>query len=136
MKLAIIGSTKFTHPEALNIARQLILHKLEIFTPEIVISGGAKGIDQLGVEMAKEMEIETLVFSPQTLRWRPDDGTVGFESRNMLIVEYCTHLLAIRDHKRSKNNGWSKHNTDSTYGSGWTADYAQNLGLKVERIVL
>jgi hypothetical protein len=132
VRLAIVGSTRFAHPDALHIARLIILYKLEVFEPDCVISGGAEGIDSLADECATGMGVPTLIHRPKNQRWKPE----GFEDRNRLIAEGCTHLLAIRCHRFGKNNRWMSHCAGSTYGSGWTADEAERLGKVVERIVL
>lgn len=132
MILAIVGSTKFTHPDALDVAREILLHKLEIFQPEVVISGGAEGIDKLGAWIAAGMGFATVEYLPENPRWEPD----GFKARNLLIAQRCTHLLAIRDHRLGKNNGWMPNLGRSTFGSGFTAVEAQKNGAVVETIVL
>lgn len=120
MILAVVGSTKFVHPDAKQLAREIILHKFEIFEPELVVSGGAVGIDQLAARCALGMGIECREHRPQFPRWEPD----GYKARNILIAEDCTHLVAIRCHR------------SRTYGSGWTADYAKDLDKRVEVITL
>lgn len=120
MILAVVGSTKFIHPDALSLARQLILHKMEIFEPEMVVSGGADGIDKLAAFCAEGMGIDCREYLPTFPRWEPE----GYKARNILVASACTDLFAIRCHR------------SRTYGSGWTADYAQELGKKVERLTL
>lgn len=120
MILAVVGSTAFAHPDAVQLARELILHKYEIYEPQLVVSGGAEGIDSLAEFLAKGMEIPFRPHLPRNRRWAPD----GYMERNMLIAQDCSHLFAIRCHR------------SRTYGSGWTADYAEELGKNVERITL
>lgn len=120
MRLAIVGSTKFVHPDSLQLSREIILHTLEIYEPELVISGGAIGIDTLARFCAEGMEIPVKEHLPNNKRWEPD----GYKARNILIAEDCTHLLALRCHQ------------SRTYGSGFTADHAEKLGRKVTRIIL
>ncbi len=120
MRLAIVGSVKFAHPQAAGLARDIILHKLEIYEPELVISGGAVGVDSIARYCAEGMGIEFQEYLPNNPRWEPD----GYKDRNAIIATECTHLLALRCHKAT------------TYGSGWTADYAEKLMREVERIFL
>lgn len=83
-----------------------------------VVSGGADGVDTWGVDIASQQYgLPTKIYLPDNFRWKPD----GFRKRNRQIVDNSTHLLAII----------SKHST--TYGSGWTADYAERHGRKVWR---
>lgn len=113
--LAIIGSTKFQNPEALKQAEELIEKAIKNLKPDLVISGGAVGIDTLGVKIAKKHDINIKEYLPENPRWQPN----GFKERNLLIANNCTHLLRIvcKDSK--------------TYGSGWTHDRAKELGVNV-----
>lgn len=133
MKLAVVGSVRFTDPGAPQLALEIIRHKIRVFTPEVLISGGADGIDKLAEEAWRELvpDVEPTIHLPQSNRWAP----YGYQDRNRLIATDCTHLLAIRDH-HSKNNGWMDHPPYLTYGAGWTADEAQRMGKQVERIIL
>lgn len=88
----------------------------------VVVSGRSPkgGVDILAAEAAHKVGLEVLEFPPKNNRWRPE----GFEERNMLIARRCDKLYRIstRDSK--------------TYGSGWTADRAQELGKPVRRFYI
>jgi predicted Rossmann fold nucleotide-binding protein DprA/Smf involved in DNA uptake len=123
--LAVVGSTKFQRPEADLLAPQVIATFLAQLQPLRVVSGGAEGVDAMAREIASQfgwyLEDGSFVeHLPKHRRWSPD----GFKERNVLIAEECTHLLAIRCH------------ASKTYGSGWTADYAEKRGRTVYRVVL
>lgn len=116
IRLAIVGSREFTkHPADFSTADGLIALYLFALQPDLVVSGGATGIDQLGVLKARQYGIPYREFLPKTRNW------AGFKARDKLIAHSCTHLLCIR------------HTTSKTYGSGWTADYAESLGRLVFR---
>lgn len=124
MRLAIVGSTKFKDPQAMERAENLIRATLDKHNPEAVISGGAPGIDNLAARVATELgyskgnlEHDLIEHLPQTNDWAN-----GFKPRNTLIAEQCTHLIRIAC-RESK-----------TYGSGWTADLAEKLGKPVHRV--
>jgi predicted Rossmann fold nucleotide-binding protein DprA/Smf involved in DNA uptake len=124
VRLAIVGSTKFADPGAYGKARQLINVWIAELRPVAVISGGAEGIDTMAEEVARQwgyhehhVEKRLIIHRPKNHRWQPE----GFKDRNLLIAHDCTHLLAIR----------CKQST--TYGSGWTADRAEELGKTVWR---
>ncbi len=119
-RLAIVGSVQFAHDmPAWEWAEEVIRQRLVALSPELVISGGAAGIDTLGVRQARIRGIPVREHFPKANRWAPS----GYKERNLLIAEDCTHLLCIR------------HPMSKTYGSGWTADTAENLGKTVERLV-
>jgi predicted Rossmann fold nucleotide-binding protein DprA/Smf involved in DNA uptake len=62
-------------------------------TPELIVSGGARGIDSLAERYAKEHNIPTKIFPAEWGRLGKSAGYV----RNALIVDACTHVLAIYD---------------------------------------
>jgi len=118
MRLAIVGSTRFEEDEkAKDWAAQYIQWVLGKYQPEVVISGGAIGIDQLATTLAAFEGIEVIEHLPEHPQWAPS----GFKARNLLIAQDCTHLLCLR------------HVDSKTYGSGWTADRAEELGKPVYR---
>lgn len=121
VRLAIVGSTRFAgDPEAAATARRHIADAVAALHPDVVVSGGAKGIDEIAADYARERRIPVVEHLPANRRWAPD----GYKDRNLAIAAGCTHLLCIR-HERSK-----------TYGSGWTADRAEEMGKHVERLTV
>lgn len=116
MRLAIVGSRLFDKDaQAKDWAARYIQWVLTKYEPEVVISGGAVGIDQLAATLAAFDGIKVVEFLPEQKSW------AYYKKRDKLIAEDCTHLLAIM-HRQSKS-----------YGSGWTADYAEQIGRKVAR---
>lgn len=79
--------------------------------PVKVVSGGAIGIDSMAVAIARSMGIPYEVFLPKEKSW---EG--GFKPRNILIAQACDKLLRV------------VAKSSTTYGSGWTRDYAAGLG--------
>jgi predicted Rossmann fold nucleotide-binding protein DprA/Smf involved in DNA uptake len=123
--LAVVGSTDFERPEADVLAAQIIATFISTLTPVKLISGGAKGVDTIAREIGGQFHYWTqnggfVEHHPKHRRWTPE----GFKERNILIADGCTHLLAIRCH------------ASTTYGSGWTADYAEKHGRVVYRVTL
>lgn len=111
-RVAIVGSRRFADPDAPDRARQIIRSVVgQLCHGDSVISGGAPGVDTWAAELAAELGRECLVYEPLHHRWEPN----GYKARNTLIARGCTSLVAIRC-------------ADATsYGSGWTADLAQQL---------
>jgi len=131
--LAIVGSRDVPDYQSAGLVKQAILeHK-----PKVVISGGARGVDTIAVVIAREMGITTIEFKPQVPSWDAvergeageeanDNGMTvlvpgGFKSRNMKVADACDCLVRI-------SSAGTK-----TYGSGWTADYAERIGKCVHR---
>lgn len=122
MRLAIVGMSKWGRWWHEPAAEGIIQHVLERYYErvDVVISGGAPGVDTMAKTVGERMGLEVIEHLPKNQRWEPE----GFKERNILIAEDCTDLLAIRNAR------------SETYGSGWTADEAERLGRKVQRIEL
>lgn len=114
VKLAIVGSSKAHEEESLEIIRDYIRNLM----PDLIVSGECPkgGVDIYAREEATRQGIAFLIFPPFMLQW---DGESGYKARNRKIVKNCTHLLRINS-RRSK-----------TFGSGWTANFARELGKTV-----
>lgn len=119
MLLAVVGSTNINQ-EQINTAKAIIQGMLMFYMPELVISGGAVGIDSLAEEEALLFNLDFIKYKPENFRWKPD----GFMDRNLKIAKHATHLLCIRTTQ------------STTYGSGWTADRAEEMGKPVWRVTI
>lgn len=126
MKLAIVGCRNWGDDpsEVEAFIRARIRKDLEMFRPEEVISGGARGVDTWAVEEAKAMGIPTHVIRPKNPRWEPE----GFKERNIAIAKRCTDLLSIRC-----TSGPCIYT--GTEGAKFTANMAQEYGRVVRRIL-
>lgn len=121
MLLAVVGSTNINQKQW-QIAEVIIKGFYKEFDPDLVISGGAVGIDSIaqGIAEGQFFPIKTRIHLPKNKRWEP----FGYKERNLLIAGDCTHLLCIRT------------NQSTTYGSGWTADRAEEMGKTVWRVTI
>jgi hypothetical protein len=126
--LAIVGSRDVN---AMG-ANKLIAEVLEQHKPIMVISGGSKpaasaalrglcSIDFTAAGHARALGIQVVEFLPTSWKFH---GPGGFAERNMKIAEACVCLVRIAS------------TTTTTYGSGWTADRAEELGKDVWRFVI
>lgn len=116
LKLAIVGSTELVGNQQ---ALAIIENVLDRYQPTLVISGGAEGIDKMAVAAARARGIECEEKLPKVKNWEH-----GFKPRNIEIATACDQLVRIA--KRGSK----------TYGSGWTRDYAANLGKFTEEFVI
>ncbi len=109
MKLLIVGS------------RSIKEYELQGKIPEevdLIISGGAKGIDTLAEQYADAHGIEKLIIRPQYDRF----GRAAPIKRNEEMVGLCDAVLAIWD-------GESR-------GTRYTLDYARKKGKEIIEIVI
>lgn len=121
VRLAIVGSTQFAEDDAAAARAAVVIEQaIKRYKPIQIVSGGAVGIDSMARAAARVYGIDLQEHFPKNRRWKPD----GFADRNLLIAQDCTRLLAIR------------HPDSTTYGSGWTADRAEEMGKPVERITV
>lgn len=126
IQLAIVGTRLLACPMDRAVAEWKITGCLRWLRPDVVISGGANGVDSLAAEIAvqegySESASTLRVIRPRVKRW---GGEGGYRWRDGLIAAESTHLLCLRCVQAT------------TYGSGWTADRAEELGAVVWRRTL
>ena len=114
MKLAIVGTRHTPDP---RLAAAVVEAAIVGFRPEVVISGGADGIDSLAAESAVAHGIAFEEYLPRYPRWEPE----GYKARNQRIAQDCDVLVCIRSR------------TAKTFGSSWTANEADRIGRTVYR---
>ena len=142
-RLAIVGSKSFARPDALEDARMLVVEVVSLLRPDIVVSGGCAGMDQVARETVAPLGYTTSdnrfeQYTPTIRRWGPPwripdqpprvllGGRVegGFLARNWIVVLRSTAVLAVRCR------------SSSTYGSGWTADTAAEYRKPAAKVLL
>lgn len=109
MKLLVVGSREI---------KDFDLCGLIPLGVELIISGGANGIDRLAEKYADENKIPKLIIRPQYESY----GRAAPIKRNEEMVRLCDELLVIWD-------GVSR-------GTKYTMDYAKKLGKKMRVITV
>lgn len=90
MKLAIIGSRNFSDKSAATDAFRMI----HAATPvSLIISGGARGADRIGAQIAADFGIELKEYIPD---WDKHGKSAGF-IRNADIIGNCEAVLCFWD---------------------------------------
>ncbi len=121
--LAVVGTRVLACRGDAARAGLRIRRAIHALQPACVVSGGAKGVDAIAEAIAIDLgyseDAGTLVVHRPTVRRFHGPG--GYRERDAMIARDCTHLLRIACIKAT------------TYGSGWTADWAQQLGRIVVR---
>lgn len=90
MKLALVGSRNYTNYEEFCDVVDDVLEGWEQ-TPECIISGGAKGADELAEKYAVERNYPLKVYHAN---WFIHGNAAG-PKRNTQIVKECTHMIAF-----------------------------------------
>ena len=108
-KIAIIGSRDFKNKQLMNEQMQALREQYDI---SLIISGGAKGADTMGVQWANKNDISTLVFIPDFKKHKR-----AYHYRNRQIVREADIVVAFW-------NGSSK-------GTKYTIDFARTLEKEV-----
>lgn len=112
VRLAIVGSTSLAGSAD---ARRVIQRLLERYQAEhgrdlVIVSGGARGIDEMAAEEARVRHLHVVEHLPTGTGW------AFYRARNLRIAQDCDCLVRLVDP------------ASRTYGSGWTRDRARDLG--------
>ena len=110
MKLAIIGSRSFNDVAFISSELDKLL---KLSNLDLIISGGARGADSIGVEWARSKGIPCKVHLPD---WNKYGKGAGFV-RNELIINDCDAVIAFWDGK--------------SRGTLYSIDLAKKKGKKV-----
>lgn len=123
MKVAIVGTTANLSENELQVMKQeitIVLKKYPLDT--IIISGGAKGVDTMALEVAKEMNFKTQEYKPEKENWE------FYKKRNLQIANDCDELycfsVGVRKVKCYHHN--SPQNHEKTAGC-YTLEQAAQL---------
>lgn len=91
MRVAIVGSRNFQD------LRQVVVYVYDNLVPgrDVVITGGARGVDQTAAEAARIHGCAVVVHEPDYKRY----GRGATHVRNKLIVDDCERMVAFWDGK-------------------------------------
>ena len=119
IKIGIVGSRKYTNKIAVQNAIDECIKK---YGKNIcIVSGGAKGADALGREVALNKGLKYIEFNPAHETWNEYSGkpkewygkpynVKNYFERNSFIAEKCQLLLAFIP------AGWTSNGTNDTIG--------------------
>ena len=88
MNLAVVGSRSFNDWD-------LMVRELDAIAPDRIISGGARGADQLAAKYARLRSLPLTEFKPD---WKRDGRKAGI-IRNLLIVDAADKVVVFWDGK-------------------------------------
>lgn len=93
MKLIIAGCRNFNDRFIINAGIDAFIE--EYGTPDVIIEGGARGVDRMAYYYAKDNGIPVKVFPADWNKYGRAAGPI----RNSEMAKYGTHLLAFWDGK-------------------------------------
>lgn len=132
MKVAIVGtSIDLTENEERDIRQfvAIVLKRYDVKN-DIIISGGAKGVDSIGIEIAKGLGFETQVYKPDKEEW------YYYKKRNLQIAKDCDelHCFSVPVHKRKCYHHDEPQEHEKTAGC-WTRSKVQELDKPCQLVV-
>lgn len=133
LKLAIVGtSARLTDNEERDIRQTIALLLKDYDDVECtVISGGAKGVDSIALEVAKGLGFKTEEYRPTAQNWK------SFKERNLEIAVDCSELfcLSIPVHTRLCYHHKEPQTHEKTAGC-WTLNQVYELGKPTRLLVM
>lgn len=127
--VAIVGTSKDLTDEQEKNIRNNIKRAIQTYPRTVtIISGGARGVDTLAIEIAKELKYSTLELIPPSANWD------GYKIRNMQIAKLCNEIycftLPITDDRQTVcyHHGDSDDIDHQKTAGCWTGKKAEELG--------
>lgn len=124
MKIAIVGTShKMTENEERDVQQFVAMILRDFSTSNLIVSGGAKGVDTIVIEVAQSMRFPTQIIHTISDDWR------GFKKRNMQIATECDQLycISIPTHETKCYHHPKEQDHEKTAGC-WTLRKAKELG--------
>jgi hypothetical protein len=115
MKVAIVGTTANMSENIELDMRKMITLTLKQYDKgeTLIISGGAKGVDKMAVEIAKGLGFQTKEYLPEVHDWIPKGrniGKIGYKKRNLQMAEACDKILCFTISAQNKDDKCYHHN--------------------------
>ena len=125
MKVAIVGtSTRLSENEERDVRQYCsqIIKSYDIKNTKI-ISGGAKGVDTIAIEIANSLFYKTEIYHPLSNTW------IGYKERNIRLASDCDELFCITTpvHKSRCYHHFPPQEHQKTAGC-FTLKHAKNFG--------
>lgn len=132
-RIAIVGTShNMTDNEERDIRQfiAIILKNRCDKDTDIIISGGAKGVDTIAIEIAKGLGFQTKIYKSKTEYWK------SYKERNLQIAQDCNelHCLSIPVHEKKCYHHEELEEHEKTAGC-WTMNKAMELDKNCQLVV-
>jgi len=127
-----VGTTiNLTENEERNMRQQIALILKRYSLDTIIISGGAKGVDTIAIEVAKEMGFQTETYKPEKEKWK------YYKKRNLQIANDCheLHCFSVTVHKKKCYHHNPPQDHEKTAGC-WTANKVMQMNKPCNLVVV
>lgn len=97
MKIGIVGtSIEMSNDEKFDMMKAItsVLKGYDNET-DIIISGGAKGVDTHAIKLAEGLGFKTKIYNPEINYWKDYKGKTGRKTRNLKIALECNELYCF-----------------------------------------
>jgi len=125
MKVAILGTTTNLSKNEQKVMKQEISLVLKKYpTDTIIISGGAKGVDAMAIEVAKDIGFKTQEYKPEKEQWE------YYKKRNLQIANDCDELYCFSVSVSQKKYYCYHHNPPQKHkktAGCWTLEKAAQM---------
>jgi len=131
IKIALVGTTNLSEDQQQNMRQHISLILKKYSLDVMIISGGAKGVDTLAIEIAKNMGFQTKVYTPQREEWK------YYKKRNLQIANDCDELYCFSTcvQKQKCYHHDTLQNHEKTAGC-WTGNKVMNMNKSFHLIVI
>lgn len=133
MKIAIVGTSRDLTPrEYFNMKDKIkTLLRSYLKSETTIISGGAKGVDILAENIARNKGFKTQIYETSMSNWE------GYKVRNMQIAEDCDELYCLTLHTKERMCYHHTPHADHEKTAGcWTMNHALRLNKPCKLIVI
>ncbi len=102
MQVAIVGCSHLNQNNEMDVKKSILIILKKYSNDTIIISGGAKGVDSIASDLAKELGFQIKIYKPEKEEWN------YYRQRNLKIAENCDELYCITIKALSKKS-WCYH---------------------------
>lgn len=128
--VAIIGASKISKLQEERARKEIDEILWDCGSKDVIISGGATGIDTLAINMAKELDFSTREIKPLFQSWK------WYKKRNLLIAEASYYVYYLVKESKNAYCYHCKIKGHVKSGACWTALQAKKKGKTIDRILI